>query len=177
MSKKILSIVLVTSLVSFGQVQAGLSEAWEGLKEGWYKTAVEVETPEVVVDDSLVVIETPAVVVDDSLVVIETPAVEVEAPSVLVEMPVVEVETPVVEVKTLVVGVEAPAVEVDTNLWSSAKDTISENKKASIFVAVSALVVAGYYLDGKYRILDRASNFLGLNDEDEDDNEDELEVV
>lgn len=163
MSKKILSIVLVTSLVSFGQVQAGLSEAWEGLKEGWYKTAVEVETPEVVVDDSLVVIETPAV--------------EVEAPSVLVEMPVVEVETPVVEVKTLVVGVEAPAVEVDTNLWSSAKDTISENKKASIFVAVSALVVAGYYLDGKYRILDRASNFLGLNDEDEDDNEDELEVV
>ena len=170
MSKKILSIVLVTSLVSFGQVQAGLSEAWEGLKEGWYKTAVEVETPEVVVDDSLVVIETPAVEV-------EAPSVLVEMPVVEVETPVVEVETPVVEVKTLVVGVEAPAVEVDTNLWSSAKDTISENKKASIFVAVSALVVAGYYLDGKYRILDRASNFLGLNDEDEDDNEDELEVV
>ena len=175
MSKKILSIVLVTSLVSFGQVQAGLSEAWEGLKEGWYKTAVEVETPEVVVDDSLVVIETPAVEVEAPSVLVEMPVVEVEAPSGLVEKPAVT--TPVVEVKTLVVGVEAPAVEVDTNLWSSAKDTISENKKASIFVAVSALVVAGYYLDGKYRILDRASNFLGLNDEDEDDNEDELEVV
>jgi hypothetical protein len=150
MSKKILSIVLVTSLVSLGQVQAGGWRDLLGLKDALVKAK---EEAIVKVD----VVETVEVVTPEAVVagVVKSDTVEEE----------------------VVVDAQESTKSFFSATTESLSETITENRKASMVVAVSALIAAGYYLDEKYNLLDRAADCLGLNDKDENEDEDELDVV